>query len=92
VLRRIPGPKYEQVTEQLGELLNKMLHNLCASPNKIRVITSRRKLATFARNMKKRAEKCSQQIGSDRFIHTEINGRMMLKFISIMSAIRRRAM
>jgi hypothetical protein len=42
VLRRICGPKWEEVTGYLKRLHNEELHNLYASPNDIRVIKSRR--------------------------------------------------
>jgi hypothetical protein len=42
VLRRILGPKREEVVERWRRLYNEELHNLYASPSIIRVITSRR--------------------------------------------------
>jgi hypothetical protein len=42
VLRRIFGPKREQVTGGWRRLHNEELHNLYASPNIISVIKSRR--------------------------------------------------
>jgi hypothetical protein len=41
VLRRIFGPKREEVTGEWRSLDNEELHNLYASPNIIRVIKSR---------------------------------------------------
>jgi len=41
VLRKIFGPKREEVLEGCRRLHNEDLHNLCASPNIIRVIKSR---------------------------------------------------
>jgi hypothetical protein len=43
ILRRIFGPKREEVAGGCRRLHNEELHNLYASPNKIRVIKSRRK-------------------------------------------------
>jgi hypothetical protein len=42
VLRRIFGPKREEVVGGWRRLHNEELHNLCTSPNIVRVITSRR--------------------------------------------------
>jgi hypothetical protein len=42
VLRRIFGPKKDEIIEGWRELHNKELHNLCSSPNIIRIIRSRR--------------------------------------------------
>jgi hypothetical protein len=42
VLRRIFGPKRDEVTEEWRRLHNKELYALYSSPNIIRVITSRR--------------------------------------------------
>jgi hypothetical protein len=41
VLRRIFGPKRDEVTGELRKLHNEELHNFCL-PNKIRMIKSRR--------------------------------------------------
>jgi hypothetical protein len=43
VLRRIFGPKRDEVTSEWRKLLNKELHNLYPSPSLIRIIKSRRK-------------------------------------------------
>jgi hypothetical protein len=43
VLRKIFGPKREEVTEEWRRLHNEELNNLYSSPNIIRVIKSRRK-------------------------------------------------
>jgi hypothetical protein len=42
VLRRIFGPKRDEVTEDCRELHNEELHILYSSPNNIRLIISRR--------------------------------------------------
>jgi len=42
-LRRIYGPKWEEVTGEWRRLHNEELHTLYSSPNIIRVIRSRRK-------------------------------------------------
>jgi hypothetical protein len=42
VLRRIFGPKRDEVTGDLRKLHNEELHNLYSSPNIIRMIKSRR--------------------------------------------------
>jgi hypothetical protein len=42
VLRRVIGPKRDEVTEVWRKLHNEELHNLYSSPSIIRVITSRR--------------------------------------------------
>jgi hypothetical protein len=42
VLRRIFGPKRDEVTGDWRKLLNEELHNLHSSPNMIRMIKSRR--------------------------------------------------
>jgi hypothetical protein len=42
VLRRIFGPKRDEVTREWRRLHNKELNDLCSSPNIVRVIKSRR--------------------------------------------------
>jgi hypothetical protein len=42
VLRRIFGPRRDEVTGDWRKLHNEELHNLCSSPNIIRMIKSRR--------------------------------------------------
>jgi hypothetical protein len=42
VLRRICGPKGEEVAGVWRRLHNEKLHNLCGSPNIVRVIKSRK--------------------------------------------------
>jgi hypothetical protein len=42
VLRRIFGPKRGEVTGEWIKLHNDELHDLCSSPNTVRVIKSRR--------------------------------------------------
>jgi hypothetical protein len=43
VLRRIFGPKRDEVMGDWRKLHNEELHNLCSSPNIIRMIKSRRR-------------------------------------------------
>jgi hypothetical protein len=42
VLRRIFGPKRDEVTGDWRKLHNEELHNLYSSPNRIRMVKSRR--------------------------------------------------
>jgi hypothetical protein len=42
LLRRLFGPKRDEVMESFGKLHNKELHNLYSSPSMIRMIKSRR--------------------------------------------------
>jgi hypothetical protein len=42
VLRRIFGPKRDEVTREWGKLHNEELHDLYSSPSIIRIIKSRR--------------------------------------------------
>jgi hypothetical protein len=42
ILRRIFGPKRDEVTEEWIKLHNEELHDLCSSPSIIRIIKSRR--------------------------------------------------
>ena len=42
VLRRIFGPKRDELTGELRQMHNDELNNLCSSPNTIREIKSRR--------------------------------------------------
>jgi hypothetical protein len=42
VLRRIIGPKIDEVTGDWRKLHNEELHNLYSSPNRIRMLKSRR--------------------------------------------------
>jgi hypothetical protein len=42
VLRRIFGPKWDEVTGEWRKLHNEELHNLCSSPDIIRQVKSRR--------------------------------------------------
>jgi hypothetical protein len=42
MLRRIFGPKWDEVTEELRKLHNEELNDLYCSPNIVRVIKSRR--------------------------------------------------
>jgi hypothetical protein len=44
VLRRIFGPKRDEVTGDWRKLLNEELHDLCSSPSIIRIMKSRRRM------------------------------------------------
>jgi hypothetical protein len=55
VLRRIFGPKGDDVTGDLRKLHNEELHNLYSSPNIIRIIKSRR--MTWAGHVARMGEK-----------------------------------
>jgi ribosomal protein S17E len=66
VLRRIWGPKRNEVTGYLGKLHNKELHNLYSSPDIIRMIKSRGMRWTgYVTRMraKKNAYKILQNVG-----------------------------
>jgi hypothetical protein len=55
VLRKIFGPKRDEVIEGLRKLYNEELHNLYCSPSIIRIIKSRR--MRWARNLARMGEK-----------------------------------
>jgi len=59
-LRRIFGPKGEEVAGHWRRLLNEELHNLHVSPTIIRVINSRR--IRWAGHVAERDEKCIQYL------------------------------
>jgi TPP-dependent pyruvate/acetoin dehydrogenase alpha subunit len=61
VLRRIFGPKREEVTEEWIKLHNEELHNLHSSQNIIRVVKSR----TVRWSRHGRDEKCIQNFGQE---------------------------
>jgi hypothetical protein len=51
VLRRIFGPKRDEVTEEWRKLHNEELHDMCSSPNIVRVIKSRMSWAGYIAQM-----------------------------------------
>jgi hypothetical protein len=55
VLRRIFGPKRDEVTREWGKLHNEELHDLYSSPNIIRIIKARR--MRWARHVARMGEK-----------------------------------
>jgi hypothetical protein len=61
VLRRISGPKRDEVTGEWRKLHNEELHILYSSPNIIRQIKSRR--ARWARHVSRMGEKSVQGLG-----------------------------
>jgi hypothetical protein len=62
VVRRIFGPKRDEVTGEWRELYNEELNDICSSPNNIRVIKSSR-INGCSFNRYKGEEKCIQGLG-----------------------------
>jgi hypothetical protein len=85
-LRRIFGPKREEVVGGWRRLCTEELYNLCASPNIIRVSKSRRMRWVGACNMHGRDKKCMQHFdhknlkGRDHMEDLGINGRIILEW------------
>jgi hypothetical protein len=86
VLRRIFGPKRDEITREWGKLHNEELHNIYFSANIIRVIKSRR--TRWARNvarMGKRRSAYRVLVGKpgkrDRLEDPCIDGRIILRWI-----------
>jgi len=65
VLRRIFGPKRDEVTGEWRKLHNEELNNLYSSPNIVRVIKSRRMRWVGAYSMYGGGERCVQGFGGE---------------------------
>ena len=65
VLRRIFGPKRDEVKGEWRKLHNEELHNLYSSPNIVRVIKSRRMRWVGAYSMYGGGERCVQGFGGE---------------------------
>jgi hypothetical protein len=63
VLRRIFGPKRDEVTGKWRKLHNEELHNLYSLPNIVRVINSRR--MRWAGHVARMEERCVQGFGGE---------------------------
>jgi hypothetical protein len=63
VLRRIFGPKRDEVTGEWRKLHNEELNNLYYSPNIVRVIKSRR--MRWAGHVARMGERCIQGFGGE---------------------------
>jgi hypothetical protein len=64
VLRRIFGPKRDEVTGDLRKLHNEELHNLYASPNIVRMMKSRRmRWAWHVARMRAKRNACRILVG-----------------------------
>ena len=63
VMRRIFGPKREEVTAEWRKLHKKELNALCSSPNIVRVIKSRR--MRWAGSVARMGERCIQGFGGE---------------------------
>jgi hypothetical protein len=81
VMRRIFGPKRDEATGEWRRLHNKQLHDLCSSPNIIRVIKSRR--MRWAGHVARMGEKRGVYRWGDprEGDHPGVDGRIILKWI-----------
>jgi hypothetical protein len=84
VLRRIFGPKRDEVTGGWRKLQNEELHNLYSSPSIIRMIKSRRmrRAGHVERRGTHIAYWCKSQKERDHWEHQNIEGWTILKWIS----------
>jgi hypothetical protein len=86
VLRRIFGPKRDEVTGGLRKLHNEEVHNLYSSPNIIRIIKSRRlRWAGHVARMGRRGRHIEywweSQKERDHWEDQDIGGKTILKWI-----------
>jgi hypothetical protein len=86
VLRRIFGPRRDDVTVEWRKLHNKELHNLYSSPSIIRMVTSRR--MKWAANVARRGRTgihvgywLESQRERDRYEDQEVHGWITLRLI-----------
>jgi hypothetical protein len=83
ILRRIFGPKREEITGRWRKLLDEVLHNLYSSSNIIRVIKSRR-MRWVGHKSYMRDKECMYSFSQrtlDNLRDLDIGGRIVLKFV-----------
>jgi len=82
LLRRIFGPKTDEVTGGRRRLNNQELHNLYVSPRIIRVIKSRRmRWTVHIARMREARSAYRNMKGTHRLKELGLNGRVTLKWI-----------
>jgi len=86
VLRRIFGPKREEVVGVWRKVHNEELHNLCTAPNIVRVVKSRRmrRVGQVARMGEMRnayKDLAGKPEGEEHSEDLRVYGRMILKWI-----------